>query len=57
MNKLLELERQNLINWYPFKDEASILVLSEDRGIYNFFSDKHFDVEYVQCTADTCGNV
>ena len=54
MNKLLELERQNLINWYPFKDKSRILVLSEDRALYYYFADKDFKAEYVKCTCDAC---
>lgn len=52
MNRTLELERQNLVNWYPFKDGARVLVLSEDRGIYNYFASKGYCTDYVECS---CG--
>lgn len=57
MNKLLELERQNLINWYPFKENSSVLVISEDRALYNYLIDNSYDVSYVECSCNTCGEL
>ena len=54
MNRLLELERQNLINWYPFKENSTILVLSEDNCIYNYLCEEHFEVDYIECSRTAC---